>query len=42
LKEEALDRALWRIHFGRSYGHVKRQTMLWRIVWNAYFRDLYF
>jgi len=28
LKEEALDRILWRIHFGRSYGHVARQTML--------------
>lgn len=26
-KEEALDRSLWRIHFGRDYGSVARQTM---------------
>jgi hypothetical protein len=26
LKEEALDRTLWRIHFGRGYGPVVRQT----------------
>jgi len=26
LKEEALDRALWRTRFGRGFGHVIRQT----------------
>jgi hypothetical protein len=26
LKEEALDRILWRTHFGRGYGPVVRQT----------------
>jgi hypothetical protein len=25
-KEEALDRSLWRTHFGRGYGPVVRQT----------------
>jgi hypothetical protein len=27
LKEEALDRALWRSRFGRGYGPVVRQTI---------------
>jgi hypothetical protein len=26
LKEEALDRTLWRTHYGRGYGPVVRQT----------------
>jgi hypothetical protein len=26
LQEEALDRTLWRIHLGRGYGSVVRQT----------------
>jgi hypothetical protein len=26
LKEEALDRTMWRAHFGRSFGPVIRQT----------------
>jgi hypothetical protein len=26
LKEEALDRTLWKTHFGRGYGPVVRQT----------------
>jgi hypothetical protein len=26
LKEEALDRTLWRTHFGRGYGPVVRHT----------------
>jgi len=26
LKEEALDRTLWRIRFGKGYGRVVRQT----------------
>jgi hypothetical protein len=26
LKEEALDRIMWRDRFGRSFGHVARQT----------------
>jgi hypothetical protein len=27
LKEEALDRTVWRTHFGRGYGPVVRQTI---------------
>jgi hypothetical protein len=30
LKEEALDRTLWRTRFGRGYGPVVRQTAGWR------------
>jgi hypothetical protein len=26
LKEEAIDRTMWRTHFGRGYGPVVRQT----------------
>ena len=26
LKEEALDRPVWRARFGRGFGHVVRQT----------------
>jgi hypothetical protein len=26
MKEEALDLSLWRIRFGRGYGHLVRQT----------------
>jgi len=29
LKEEALDRTLWRTHFGRGYGPVIRQNTEW-------------
>jgi hypothetical protein len=29
MKEEALDRTLWRIRFGRGYGSVVRQTAEW-------------
>jgi hypothetical protein len=29
LKEEALDRTLWRTRFGRGYGPVVRQTTEW-------------
>jgi hypothetical protein len=29
LKEEALDRTLWRIRFGRGYGPVVRQATEW-------------
>ena len=28
LKEEAVDRTLWRNRFGRGYGSVVKQTML--------------
>jgi hypothetical protein len=31
LKEEALDRILWRTRFGRGYGPVVRQTTEWCI-----------
>ena len=34
LKEEALDRPLWRPGFGRSYGLVVRQTMDERKLWH--------
>jgi hypothetical protein len=29
LKEEALDRAMWRAGFGRGFGPVVRQTAKW-------------
>jgi hypothetical protein len=29
LKEEALDRTIWRAHFGRGFGPVVRQTTKW-------------
>jgi len=29
LKEEALDRTLWRTRFGRDCGPVARQTISW-------------
>jgi hypothetical protein len=32
LKEEALDRTMWRIRFGRGYGPVVRQTTEWMNV----------
>jgi hypothetical protein len=32
LKEEALDRTLWRIRFWRGYGPVVRQTTEWMNV----------
>jgi hypothetical protein len=31
LKEEALDRTLWRTRFGRGYGPVVRQTKEWML-----------
>jgi hypothetical protein len=33
LKEEALDRTLWRTRFGRVYGPVVRQTTEWMNEW---------
>jgi hypothetical protein len=29
LKDEALDRTMWRARFGRGFGHVVRQTAEW-------------
>jgi len=29
LKEEALDRTIWRARFGRGFGPVVRQTTKW-------------
>jgi len=29
LKEEALDRTMWRARFGRGFGPVVRQTAKW-------------
>ena len=34
LKEEALDRSLWRTRFGRGCGPVLRQTAEWMNEWN--------
>jgi hypothetical protein len=33
LKEEVLDRTVWRIRFGRSYETVVRQTAEWMNEW---------
>jgi hypothetical protein len=33
LKEEALDRSIWRNHFGRDFGSVIRQNTEW-ILYN--------
>jgi hypothetical protein len=33
LKEEALDRTLWRTRFGRGYGPVVKQTTEWMNEW---------
>jgi hypothetical protein len=33
LKEEALDRTVWRARFGRGFGPVVRQTNKWMNVW---------
>jgi len=30
LKEEALDRTMWRARFGRGFGPVVRQTTEWK------------
>jgi len=35
LKEEALDRTMWRACFGRGFGPVVRQTTKWMNVWKA-------
>jgi hypothetical protein len=32
LKEEALDRTMWRARFGRGFGPVVRQTAKWMKV----------
>jgi hypothetical protein len=37
LKEEALDRTLWRTLFGKCYGPVVRQTTVWMNEWMSYF-----
>jgi hypothetical protein len=41
LKEEALDRTMWRARFGRGFGPVVRQTTEWLnkfLKWNYIFR----
>jgi hypothetical protein len=40
LKEEALDRTLWRTRFGRGYGHVVRQTTEWMNEWMMNNKDV--
>jgi hypothetical protein len=39
LKEEALDRTLWRTRFGRGYGPVVRQTAVWKSCAKVKFRS---
>jgi hypothetical protein len=40
LKEEALDRTLWRSRFGRGYGPVTRQIIEWMNEWmNAWVNE---
>jgi hypothetical protein len=36
LKEEALDRTLWKTRFGRGYGPVVRQITEWMNEWISY------
>jgi hypothetical protein len=36
LKEEALDRTVWRTRFGRGYGPVVRQTTEWSSATHSY------
>jgi len=36
LKEESLDRTIWRAGFGRGYGPVVRQTTEWMNEWIQY------
>jgi hypothetical protein len=38
LKEEALDRTMWRARFGRGFGPVVRQTTKWMNITCRYFR----
>jgi hypothetical protein len=33
MKEEALDRTMWRAHFGKGFGPVVRQTTRWMNEW---------
>jgi hypothetical protein len=33
LKEESLDRTMWRARFGRGFGPVVRQTAKWMNEW---------
>jgi hypothetical protein len=33
LNEEALDRTMWRVRFGRGFGPVVRQTAEWMNEW---------
>jgi hypothetical protein len=35
LKEEALDRTMWRARFGRGFGPVVRQTTKWMNEWTV-------
>jgi len=43
LKEEALDRPIWRIRFGRGYGPLVKETMWWWwLWWLLWTRDLSF
>jgi hypothetical protein len=39
MKEEALDRTMWRAGFGRGFGPVVRQTAKWMNVDNVVQRD---
>jgi hypothetical protein len=35
LKEEALDRTIWRVRFGRGFGPFVRQTAKWMKCWKV-------
>jgi hypothetical protein len=39
LKEEALDRTMWRARFGRGFGPVVRQTTKWMYEWKVHYFD---
>ena len=40
LREEALDRTMWRARFGRGFGPVVRQTITWMNQWIILLADL--
>jgi hypothetical protein len=40
LKEEALDRTMWKACFGKGFGPLVRQTKKWK--WNCSFKDVYY
>jgi hypothetical protein len=41
LKEEALNRTMWRARFGRGFGPVVRQTAKWMNEWMLWPGEIY-